>query len=273
MKRSVFSIAVVLLLVAATIATARPRLIRHELASLLSQGEIPTTCQAAFESCKRDSNGYLFSPTLLKMQRELADLHATLTGENDTAAAIVAPLDSRAPEDKSVIKAAQKLEVILAGEDIVTFTGKLNSDLMAAGYRGDDGQMNVMKRLRDGLDSCPKIKLPDGSQTPDTNCAAMLNRQAILGHIAANNVFLLDLRDIYAEYVAGARTEYAAIDKVLAEINYDSKVKTQIYLDQLIAAQTAEISGLEMLVTRYIDATNMAAMYIQSLNDWDRDHK
>lgn len=233
---------------------------------------MPISCQAAFESCIKDSTGRIYNPTLIRLSRDLKELNATLTGEDDTSKAVVAPLGSIIAENKRVVSVAQKLESILKSDHVTTFMGKFNSDFLDAGLRNNDAQRNIIKQIHAQLDSCPKIRTKSGAEISDPECANRLRRNEMVEKIAANDVFLHDIQEVYLLYISNLRKEYSDIDVLLADINYDANVKTQIYLDQLVAAQSEIVTGLQDLVLRYSDATHMGAMYIWSLRNWDKRH-
>lgn len=240
---------------------------------MLANGGIPQTADEAYRWCTHDELGNLVCPTLQAYEKTAEGLGNTLSeavAANQGKAGADA-YQSRVPEERSVVEAANKLQDLMTGKEAATFTSKFNSDLVQATQRSDDRHLQVMRALQGAMDSCPKIKGGEGEYA-DPECVKSKNHEAMKGHVTAANVLLADLRGIYAEYVQKLRAQYAAMDAILASTGYGSKAKTQIYLDQFTAAQAMEISGVQQLMGRYSGAVIEAATYVQQLKDWERDN-
>ncbi len=247
-----------------------PHLLHQDIAPLLSKGGIPHSCEQAYEWCEKDATGMLVCPTLNKLLKEVEALNDQIAGA-DVPAPDPKAYQDRSPEAKEIVKACDQLRNLMTGDEATKYNGKFNSDLFAEGVRRDEIHLAVNKAHDAALDSCPKVHGGEGDYA-DPACQKAKNREVLVGHINAANESLANMQKIYGEYLPKLHAQFAAMDAIIAATNYGNKAKTQIYLDQITAAQATEISTVQGLISRYIDMTSEAAMYVQSLKDWERDN-
>jgi hypothetical protein len=274
MIRRALAVPVLLLAFAATLAATpklRPHLVHQDIAPLLSKLVLPKSCQEAYDMCERDASGMLVCPPLEKLLKQIEALTAKISGADDLSQPDPKAYQSRIAESNDIIKACNQLQTLMTGDEATKFNGTFNSDLSLEDTRSDDAHRNVQMAMQAAMDSCPKIRGGEG-EYPDPACQKQKQHEMLVGHITAGNKYLQNVGGVYSEYLKKLTVQLSSIDAILAKTDYGAKAKTQIYLDQLTAAQAYAITTVQGLLTRYIAATNTGALNIQQLKDWERDN-